>query len=273
MDELNKKFNLNEKIYPMYKKFHTEELAKLFPRVPTAILFMNSNLTTRKLEYKENYHDLIKKNQFPEILKNEYTFGDKTVPSFSSILPGLRWAYKYENNKNNKNNDDYYPVKFVEYCSGFNTNQNIYQKDKKNVNKNVKDEINAKIKDNSKNEIKNDNKINIGDEIGEKIKNDLMNKYENEIEKINKKNEKNRNIKENGYIGLKCQCMGENLTNYKNCKHSTIHSDPNVIRFIYDFVVANQVVGEKELEEIKGFDEEVLEEEVRTCSHIVSHVF
>lgn len=224
IDELNKKYNLNEIIYPMYKKFHTEEIAKLFPKVPTAILFMNSNLTTKKLEYKNNYYDLIKNNQFPEILNPEYTFGDQTVPSFSSILPGLRWAFKYEKNKVN---DNYYPVKFIEYCSSFNTNKNIYD--------------------------------------GENIEDNNM-----ESKDVN---EENKQIKNNGYMGIKCKCMGQNLGEYKECKHSTIHSDPNVIRFIYDFILANQLVEKNELDKIKELDEEELNEEVSNCSHMISSIF
>lgn len=47
--------------------------------------------------------------------------GDGTVPSFSSILPPLKWAYEFE-----KNPDNNYPVKIVEYCSVYNVDANVY---------------------------------------------------------------------------------------------------------------------------------------------------
>lgn len=41
--------------------------------------------------------------------------GDDTVATYSSLMPGLKWAYEFEKKVQNAK-----PVKIVDYCSSFN---------------------------------------------------------------------------------------------------------------------------------------------------------
>ena len=54
------------------------------------------------------------------------TLGDGTVPIYSSILPGLKWAFEYDSRPDPSVN--YQPVKFVEYCGIGHTFNPIYDK-------------------------------------------------------------------------------------------------------------------------------------------------
>lgn len=48
----------------------------------------------------------------PEVL--EYTRGDATIPSFSALIPAVKWTYQYQfENSNNR----YKPMKLLEYCA------------------------------------------------------------------------------------------------------------------------------------------------------------
>ena len=43
------------------------------------------------------------------------------MPTFSSLMPALKWAHEYENNTENSK-----PVKIVDYCSFINEKYNPY---------------------------------------------------------------------------------------------------------------------------------------------------
>ena len=49
--------------------------------------------------------------------------GDGTVPTYSQIVPPLRWAFQY---MKDPTNPLYKPVKFIEYCSKVNRDIDIY---------------------------------------------------------------------------------------------------------------------------------------------------
>ena len=237
MRSLLDKYRLTPYTAKMYDKLFTEDLAELSPRVPTVIVFMETILTMRNIKYKGNYYESINNSIFPEILKKTMGPGDNTVSTFSSILPGLKWAFKHEEEKNNKksnkknkgknykekinkkdtknDDDEHYPIKFVEYCSTHHSRQKLYQK-----------------KENGENQILT-----------------------------------------NGYIGLDCDCTGRGLTRYKNCKHTTIHGDSNVIGLIFDFALTEQIVSEESFFYIDGLDEDELNSDIKDCSHINSHIF
>ena len=52
---------------------------------------------------------------FPD--RTDYTLGDGTVPSYSALLPGLKWAHEFQfgEAKGAK------PIKLIDYCSSHNT--------------------------------------------------------------------------------------------------------------------------------------------------------
>lgn len=76
--------------------------------------------TVNRLDYDIDLYDLLKNNTYGKS-KSQYGHGDETVPTVSSIIPGLKWAWEFDNKKK-----DAKPVKIVDYCSLFNEKYSPY---------------------------------------------------------------------------------------------------------------------------------------------------
>lgn len=126
MRDLFNKYKLTPSNEKMYNKLYNENLAHLSPKVPTAIVYMAAIPTFKSIKYKSNYYERINNSKFPEIVEKTMGNGDNTVATFSSILPGLKWAFNFEEQKKNENQDEHYPVKFIEYCSTHKSKEKLY---------------------------------------------------------------------------------------------------------------------------------------------------
>ena len=86
------------------------------PEVPITIIYGSHIKTNKKVSYSKHTRDHFIKTQnfyFPE--KTESSIGDGTVNAYSAILPGLKWAYEFENYKDK----NYKPVKLINYCGNY----------------------------------------------------------------------------------------------------------------------------------------------------------
>ena len=88
--------------------------------MPVIFVVSRGIKTTQKLDYDVDLFDLIKNDSYG-MAKVEYGQGDDTVPTFSSIMPALKWAYEFDNEVTNSK-----PVKIVDYCSFVNEKYNPF---------------------------------------------------------------------------------------------------------------------------------------------------
>ena len=123
VQEMLNKYPISKHIPNLYKKLYTNEIALIKPGVPVFLIFNNSIKTTFKVKFSENYKTEIQNKTYPTIVKETPISGDKTVPTYSAIIPGLHWANEHSSNKTDKTSP---PVKFIEYCSLAHQNGRIY---------------------------------------------------------------------------------------------------------------------------------------------------
>lgn len=84
--------------------------------------------THRFLDYPYNIKTKIDADVFPEPVVT-WGYGDGTVPVYSSLLPGLKWAYEFDT----QSAKEAKPVKIIDICSVYNLKDSPYdirQKDK-----------------------------------------------------------------------------------------------------------------------------------------------
>ncbi len=101
------------------------------PGVPVTIVY-DGHLKTEQTftwHYDPKEHTSTDNFAFPNI--TTYTQGDGTVPVTSSLLPGMKWSWEFENNVHT-NSSNPKPVKFVEFCSIYNNKVTIYDKIEEN---------------------------------------------------------------------------------------------------------------------------------------------
>jgi hypothetical protein len=123
--ELFAKHQLSVHTETFIRKVYNPALPLTFPEVPSIVIFANSIRTPFYHEFGKDLDELIAKGQFPHAQKIGYVFGDKTVPSYSTLLPSLRWAF-YHDNPRKDDTVNHKPVKFVEFCSQHNREVPIY---------------------------------------------------------------------------------------------------------------------------------------------------
>jgi hypothetical protein len=109
----------------IYDKVFNPRLMDTNPMIPTSLIFMNSLQTPLRNEFNVDLKEYYDKNYFPKPVKKVTVLGDRTAQTYSAIVPGLKWAYEFDN----KTPDGFeQPVKFVEWCGVGFTNKNIYDK-------------------------------------------------------------------------------------------------------------------------------------------------
>lgn len=110
----------------LFKKLYNPRLTRMNPRIPVIIVFTNSIKTENYHRFDDNYTRDIKRGYYPKESETGYTWGDTTVPTWSSLLLGLKWAYEYDHRNDKDGISDAQPVKFVEFCSIGYTYKPIY---------------------------------------------------------------------------------------------------------------------------------------------------
>eukprot|EP01017_Pseudomicrothorax_dubius_P040810 TRINITY_DN6450_c0_g2_i3.p1 TRINITY_DN6450_c0_g2~~TRINITY_DN6450_c0_g2_i3.p1 ORF type:complete len:312 (+),score=55.55 TRINITY_DN6450_c0_g2_i3:80-1015(+) len=117
--------------YSMKTKFY-EEYAELRnqsgiswltnPGVSVALVYYSHLQTPAKLSYNSDPRQMTQDNSyyFPENILE--TAGDSTVPNYSSLLAGFKWAFEFDQ----KAQQSAKPVKILEVCSTENTKKPFY---------------------------------------------------------------------------------------------------------------------------------------------------
>ena len=120
-EELFKDWDLNGEGLRFYNMTISDLITKLEnPNVPLILIASRGFKTFKKIEYSMNLFDLVKDNVYGNY-KAVFGSGDDTVPSYSAIIPGLKWAWEFSKMKRSSK-----PVKIVDYCSYFNEKYNPY---------------------------------------------------------------------------------------------------------------------------------------------------
>jgi len=95
------------------------------PGVPVTIFYDAHLFTEQSFTWDYDPTTNTSQNQFALPTITTYTAGDGTVPVTSSLLPGMKWSWEYDN-KLATNITNPQPVKIVEFCSTFNNRSTIY---------------------------------------------------------------------------------------------------------------------------------------------------
>ena len=126
MEALYNERPLTYNTVPLFRKVVKDDIAYMNPGVPVVLLFMSTHKTPIAYVFDENFNHYIENNQYPPTVDIIYGNGDETVPTYSAVIPGLRWAYQFENEPDSGR---YFPVKFVELCSKMNRHNTIYDRE------------------------------------------------------------------------------------------------------------------------------------------------
>jgi hypothetical protein len=97
----------------LYEKYFTDKLIDFNPMIPVTLVYMNSLQTIKETRYRESFEESFENNAYPEEYRTIRVPGDGTVPAYSALIPGLKWAYEFDNKSAGGNEE---PVKFLELC-------------------------------------------------------------------------------------------------------------------------------------------------------------
>ena len=114
-------YNLTAHTLPLYEKMTSKELSYINPGVPVIVICSGIIPTGRAWTFGKDFKQNIINEIFPEPISKKEALGDETVPMVSMLFLPLKWALMHE-----AGDSSYFPVKFVEYCSLYKTNVNIY---------------------------------------------------------------------------------------------------------------------------------------------------
>lgn len=124
--ELLERFKLNDNSPAFYSKLYDEEIYKVNPEVPVILIFTSVIPTAISHSFDESYFEFIRKKKFPKENQIRFGSGDLTVPTFSNLIPALKWAFDFENKSDVE--FDAKPVKFIEFCNVGFTEKSVYDK-------------------------------------------------------------------------------------------------------------------------------------------------
>lgn len=91
------------------------------PGVQVALVYGSHLPTPKSLTWDYDMLGRMKAGDYAIPSKAEFTNGDSTVSSTSSLMPGFKWAYEYIHGLPNSK-----PIKAIEYCSIYNNKESIY---------------------------------------------------------------------------------------------------------------------------------------------------
>ena len=119
-EKLLSKWGISDKAAALYKLTRDSNLTELRnPGVPIVSVFVSKLKTEKSYTYKDEDDEFYNPNTVTH-------YGDGTVPSYSPLIPALKWAKEFEKGQRNAN-----PVKIVELCSTYNRKKDLYDhKDK-----------------------------------------------------------------------------------------------------------------------------------------------
>ena len=107
-------FHLNPRSSLLNEKLNTDDLTSTNPEVPVILIYTASIMTPKFFQFASNFKDAVNRKIYPKTTNIKYTSGDMTVPTYSALLPALKWAIEFQDKPDP--NIDYQPVKFIEYC-------------------------------------------------------------------------------------------------------------------------------------------------------------
>ena len=67
-------------------------MAFINPGIPSVIIFLSRRLTDKNYIFNKNIKEDIENERYPPY-ETIYSYGDGRSPTFSTLLPSLRWAY------------------------------------------------------------------------------------------------------------------------------------------------------------------------------------
>ena len=127
----------------LFDDINTNNIYELInPEVPVTLIYGSHLQTDMTYEWQYDPRDSARVDEFAFPNTTQFTQGDQTVPTSSSLLPALKWAWEFEN-KDKSGIKNAKPVKTVEICSTYNNKQDIY--DTKNADSPYKVESNEYI--------------------------------------------------------------------------------------------------------------------------------
>lgn len=97
------------------------------PEVPVTIVYASHVRTRKAFDWDYDPVKFSKETgKYAIPSKVHYTHGDDSVPSASSLLPALKWAWEFDHKNEANGIKDAQPIKTVEFCSLYNQKGNIY---------------------------------------------------------------------------------------------------------------------------------------------------
>ena len=207
------KWNLTENSEVFYNITKDKELEELKnPGVPLITMILRSGKTIKQLIYNYNITEYTKKDLYAEPNEIIYGNGDDTVPSYSSLIPVLKWSKEFEK-KNSK-------------------------KAKKKSEDKKQKYSNSKKKEFSKEEEFDPKPVKIID---------LCSSYKEKYTVYDTvDNNKEFEITKNEFFGIYCDCMESKST--KDCGHSRMVHDSYVLKLLRNCVVTNEFSWSEEFE-------------------------
>lgn len=123
--ELFAKHQLSGNSMLFYERIYNPKLALTYPEVPVILIYTNSIKTGVYYEYEGDFDEIVKREQYPKATRVGNMYGDMTVPTYSAVIPVLRWAHAFDN-KRPDDKINHQPVKLVEYCSTYKRDIPVY---------------------------------------------------------------------------------------------------------------------------------------------------
>ena len=115
-------WNITENSVDFYNITKDKELEELEnPGVPFIAVVLRPGKTFKQLIYNYNITESTIKDEYAEPSEIVFGYGDDTVPTYSSLIPTLKWAKEFEKKEKNAK-----PIKIVDLCSNFNEKYTIY---------------------------------------------------------------------------------------------------------------------------------------------------
>ena len=96
------------------------------PEVPILLIYGSHSPTEYVAQYYYDPNPVTSSGSFAFPSNETTTAGDTAVPSTSAILPGLKWAWEFDNKNSIKELAHAKPVKMIEWCSHYNAKEWIY---------------------------------------------------------------------------------------------------------------------------------------------------
>lgn len=142
LKEIFTKFSFNEQAGRLFEISHSEEYNKLVnPGVNVVVVYSNILTTGNDFVYNDDPkpRSTVQGSNFIEPDNVFMDYGDTSVLTTSSLIPGIKWAYEFRK----KEVQGAKPVVFVEMCSTQNRKTKVYQTEKQEILENEYQGVNC----------------------------------------------------------------------------------------------------------------------------------